>query len=321
MGKIILQIIPSVGPPHEPRVFNQERVSIGRGFGNDMILQDSYVSVQHAVVSVSFEGKIEVVDCQSENGTFLMPRQSGREAGHLLSGETLRVGHTKIRVFLPDHPLAATKKMNVEKPAKSTASLTLWYALVGFFVLYFFHIASSYPYEPMAVSQFVFYEFLIFLGICFVSGIWALVGRLINQQARFGQQLTLVCFFMIVLIPIANICMFLGYAAASVLVEGVTSVLLGGAALSVLIFQQLGIATALGRRAKIISSLVLPAILIILGLLGAIAFRNEFSPKPRFYERSKPPFMSPLKVYKPEQFISRMDNVFKELNTSVLNQE
>jgi pSer/pThr/pTyr-binding forkhead associated (FHA) protein len=246
MVKIILQIISASGSSHEPRVFNQDRVFIGRGFGNDMILQDPYVSAQHAVISVSLEGKIGVTDCQSENGTFLMPRQSDREPGHLLSGETFRVGHTKIRVFSPDHPLAATKKMNVEKPPKPVAKLTLWYALLGLFVLYFFHIAASYPYEPMAVSQYIFYALLILLAVCLVSGIWALVGRLINQQARFGQQLTLVCFFMIVMIPILNICMFLGYASASVLVEGVASVLLGGAALSVLIFQQLSIATALG---------------------------------------------------------------------------
>ncbi len=322
MGKIILQIISAAGSSHEPRIFNQDRVFIGRGFGNDMILLDPYVSAQHAVVSVSPEGKIGVADCQSENGTFLMPRQSDREAaGHLLSGEIFRVGHTKIRVFLPDHPLAVTKKLNVEKPPKPVASLTLWYALVGFFVLYFFHIASNYPYEPMALSQFIFYEFLIFLAVCFWSGIWALVGRMINQQARFGQQLTLMCFFMIVLIPIANLCMFLGYVFASVLIEGVASVLLGGTALSVLIFHQLGLATALGRRAKIISSLLLPAILMTLGVLGAIAFRNEFSPKPRFYERSKPPLISPLKVYQPEQFISRMSNVFEELDTNASNRD
>ncbi|MCB9756865.1 MAG: FHA domain-containing protein [Candidatus Omnitrophica bacterium] len=321
MGKIILQIVSSSGSAHEPRVFNQSRVSIGRGFGNDLILQDSYVSAQHAVVSVSFLGKIEITDCQSENGTFLMPRQSDREPGHLLSGEMFSVGHTKIRVFLPNHPVTAARKIIAERPPLPVASLTLWYALVGFFVLYFFQLAASYPYEPMAVSQYIFYEFLAFLAVCLVSGIWALVGRMINQQARFGEQLTLMCFFMIVMIPIANICMFLGYASASMIVEGLLSVFLGGAALSILIFKQLSIATALGRRAKIIASLVLPAILMILGGLGAIAFRNEFSPKPRFYDRSKPPIIAPFKVYQPQQFISRTDRVFEELNTNASNQD
>lgn len=313
MGKIILEISFPSGPS-QLRVFEQASVRIGRGFGNDVILQDPYVSAEHAVVSISAEGKIEIVDSKSENGTFLMLPENMVEPRHIVSGGMFVVGHTKIRVFLPDHPIAATRKLAVEKPVKPVASLTLWYALVGFFVLYFFHIASHFPYDPMVVSQFVFYEFLIFLGVCFVAGIWALVGRMINQKACFGQQLTLMCFFAIVIIPIENICGFFGYAFASMAVEALSGIFLGGSALSVLIFHQLSIATALGRRLKIVSSIAVPAVLIALGFSGAMAFRNEFVIKPDFYSRSKPPFVHPVRVFKSGEFISQAEEVFEKLS-------
>ncbi len=190
----------------------------------------------------------------------------------------------------------------------------MWYAIFGFFVLYFFHIAAEFPYDPMVISQFVFYEFLIFLGVCFVSGIWALVGRMINQKACFGQQLTLMCFFAIVMIPIENICAFFGYAFASMAAEALMGIFLGGSALSVLIFHQLSIATALGRRAKIISSIAVPAVLIALGFSGAMAFRNEFAIKPDFYSRSKPPLVHPVRVFKSAEFISQTQEVFEKLS-------
>ncbi len=100
MGKIILEIISSSGPS-QLRVFEQACVRIGRGFGNDVILQDPYVSAEHALVSISPEGKIEITDSKSENGTFLMLPENMVEPRHIVSGGMFVVGHTKIRPIIP----------------------------------------------------------------------------------------------------------------------------------------------------------------------------------------------------------------------------
>lgn len=319
MGKIILEIMSPSTASHELRVFEQPCVRIGRGFGNDVILQDPYASAEHAMVGISADGKIEITDCHSDNGVFLMSHQKIFGSAHILSGEMFVVGRTKIRVFLPEHPVAMTKKIVLETSPNPEKSLTLWYAIIGFLVLYFFEFAGRYPYEPMEVSQFIFYEFVILLGICFLAGIWALVGRLINQSPRFGQQLTLLCFFAIAMIPIRNICTYLGYAFASSVVQGIISILLAASALALLIFYQLSIATALGRRVKVISSIMVPVVLAALGFIGTIAFRNDFRTSPDFFALSKPPFVYPVKVFQSSEFISQTKEVFTQLSNKDLD--
>lgn len=320
MAKLILEIISPSGKTRDLRVFDGTAVRIGRGYGNDLILQDSYVSAQHAVVSCIAEGKIEIVDVDSENGIQLLP--SGEKiikVALLESGATVMVGHTKIRVLLPEHPIVPTQTLNKQDNSNSSISrLSHWYALVGFITIYFFHIATHYPYVPLLVSQIIFWEFILILGMCLWAGTWAILGRLIRQQSRFIVHFTWICFFMIAMVPIINVCSYLGFIFAEPAVEGLTLIVFVGSACVVLIYQQLTLATALGRREKIISAIAVPAILLTISFVGGFAFRNEFSPEPKYYTRVKPPYLAPVFVSSPDQFIAHADKVFKKLNeTSV----
>ncbi|MCB9772408.1 MAG: FHA domain-containing protein [Candidatus Omnitrophica bacterium] len=315
MAKLILEIISFSGKARDLRVFDGSVVRIGRGYGNDLILQDSYVSAQHAVVSLVADGQIEIVDADSENGIQLLP--SGKKIAKvalLESGATIMVGHTKIRVLLPDHPIVPTQILNEQDNMNPSISrLSHWYALMGFITIYFFHIATHYPFVPLLVSQIIFWEFILILGMCIWAGAWAIFGRLIRHQSRFIVHFTWICFFMIAMVPIINMCGYLGFIFAEPAVEGLTLIVLAGSACAALIFQQLTLATALGRREKIISAIAVPATLLTISFIGSFAFRNEFSSEPKYYTRVKPPYLAPVFVSSPDQFIAHTDKVFKKL--------
>lgn len=300
------------------KIFEGPSVKVGRGYDNDLILEDPYVSPAHAVITLTAQGEFLISDTQSENGIILPSRDKIAGSAILLSGATIKIGQTKIRLLRCDHPVPAAKKLQenntASKPVK--AGLEIWYALTGFVTVYFVHIVANFPYIPLRISQVVFFVVLILLGMCFWAGLWAVLGRLIKHQSCFVKQLELMCVFMLVLIPVLNVCSYLGFIFASPLIEGCWISILAGTALGVLVFKQLTYATSLGKKAKLLACVSFPLVLVALALAGGMAFRNEFSPEPRYYMRVKPPLLPPVKIEQPEELITQAGKIFEELNTS-----
>lgn len=321
MGKIVIEIVSSGYQPRGLHVFNETLVRLGRGFSNDLILLDPFVSSQHVCVEMTPEGQIHVIDQQSENGVFLAAGEKVHEAVAIPSGGIFIVGTTKIRVFRPDHPVAptATHKQPVqpmEVAAKSPVVFTkmsLWYALTGIFILYFFEMASVYPYVPMAFGQILFMEVVMVIGIVVWAGIWAILGRLIRHQSSFITHFILTCVFSMVTSFILHMSGFAGFVFASPLVEYALVGLFAGAAFGALLYGHLTYATALSRKAKLVSAIIVPLIPIVLTIAGGFAFMNEFSPQPRYYNRLKPPLLKPVRVAQPEEFITHIGTVFESL--------
>ncbi len=68
--------------------------SLGAAADNDVVITDEYLSSRHAVVRFE-DGKYEVVDSESTNGTFVNGKKVTRE--ELVDNDTLRLGRTDLR--------------------------------------------------------------------------------------------------------------------------------------------------------------------------------------------------------------------------------
>jgi hypothetical protein len=75
--------------------FEQLPIRIGRGYDNDLILDDPYIAANHAAIEMTESGDIHIRDLDSENGIVLKGK---RQSSTLLDGNTIRLGHTNMRV-------------------------------------------------------------------------------------------------------------------------------------------------------------------------------------------------------------------------------
>src|SRR5262249_51832617 len=83
--------------------FPGPEVSIGRGYDNDVIVDDPYVAARHLRVFREDDGRLVAEDLGSTNGTFLDGGKT-RLPRILLDGEQpIRIGQTFLRVREPDH--------------------------------------------------------------------------------------------------------------------------------------------------------------------------------------------------------------------------
>ena len=159
-------------------------IRIGRGYDNDVILDDDYAAAAHAVVELDAAGRLLLRDLGSRNGIVVAGR---RRQEAILSGDTVvRIGHTALRVRAAGFPVALEL---VDRTfhgwegvlpgaaglllAGGVALLARWLGDTEFFEL------ARYA-EALAGGL---------AAALLWGGMWAFANRLFGRHARLGRHL------------------------------------------------------------------------------------------------------------------------------------
>ena len=158
-------------------------IRIGRGYDNDVILDDAFMAPHHALVDL--DGAMLVLrDLGSRNGVVVRGRRQQQVA---LDGDTVvRLGHTRLRVRAAAHVVApelVDRTMHGWEGAAPGAVGAALTALVSLFVMW---LADTQSFELLRYLQAIAWG----LGAALVwSGIWAFANRLFGHHARLGRHL------------------------------------------------------------------------------------------------------------------------------------
>ncbi|WUR11616.1 FHA domain-containing protein [[Empedobacter] haloabium] len=159
-------------------------VTIGRGYDNDVILDDAHTAPHHAVLEAQDDGAIVLRDLGSRNGIVL----HGRRQQHVaLDGSTVvRLGHTRLRVrdahFPVQQEVTDTTMHAWEGGVPAVAGL----ALIALFVGVEQALTEVESFQAIKYLQTIVSG--LALGLVW-SGVWALVNRLFAGHARLGRHL------------------------------------------------------------------------------------------------------------------------------------
>ena len=170
---------------------NGEKITIGRGYDNDVILTDPYVCANHLLLNVNEQGLWQVADCQSVNGSF---DDSGKPLDHTVvhSGDVLEIGKTRLRFIYPNEPVAPTIRLgDVERFVNWLSSpMMLILLLIGFFALSFgnYYLNSS---TQIKTTQMVASSLMQFIGLCLSPLFFGAVARMFKHDARLLTQLAI----------------------------------------------------------------------------------------------------------------------------------
>jgi hypothetical protein len=158
-------------------------LSIGRGYDNDVIVDDACVAPQHVLLRRDDRGLWTVEDCDTQNGLF-----DNRGIRHarlvLLNGDTLfRIGHTWLRVRSTDFPVAPERQLL--PPQRLWPWLLLLTALV--FCTAAFEIWSNQIGEFRASLYLMPLVSLLLMLVIWIS-LWAGLSRLLCGVANFARH-------------------------------------------------------------------------------------------------------------------------------------
>jgi len=163
-----------------------EEASIGRGYENDVIVDDPYLAAHHLRVFRDDAGQLVAEDLGGINGTFLDGSTSRVSRLVIDGGRPIRIGQTLLRVRAPDYSVEPERIAPAEQhtlPIVVVVAVTV--VLFGFIVL---RVWLAQIGEPR-LSNYVT-PLLTFAGIMVVwVGIWALFSRIFAGRSYLVRNL------------------------------------------------------------------------------------------------------------------------------------
>ena len=194
-------------------------VTLGRGYDNDLVLDDAFVAPAHLRIAYDAEGALWLEDLGTQNGTFDALRQANVK--RLLVGDeaSVRIGHTGLRIRRASFEVAPALPMDASYSTPYAPLLAIGYGNAALFMLAVFIAAVTLSTWLSQTSEFKLAAYLpgdvIFpLVVLGWAGIWTLLTRLVTARGEFFRHVAIAFTFMMALFVIDLGAEFAGYAFA-----------------------------------------------------------------------------------------------------------
>lgn len=295
-------------------------VRIGRAYdNNDVILDDEYVSPSHASLEMDEEGRIRIIDLNSENGLYLMPAKN-RIAQTIIDQEGLfRLGHTTLRIRTDAFVVTPTKAdteylLNVLQAFndKWTAAgiMVLTVIWVGFEVYWNSFTKSDWG----ELSMFLIWTIVI---VTVWAGSWSLMSKISQHHYNFRVHSSIACLALLASSVFDVIYEYYAFAfsggwSSLILWWGGYSVLLG-----VLLLGHLRLCTAMDSK-----RLALNAGGVAVGIMGVMGFSwsigsSQFFSVMSYQGELKPPAFQVTESLTLDEFFSQSERLKKKIDVGI----
>lgn len=252
------------------------QATIGRAFDNDVQLLDPYVSPHHARLDWG-EGNASIVDLDSRNGVIDPVTRSRVRTLALPSGAVAQVGHTRLRVFSEQHPVAEALPLRpahrvlalIEHPSVAWATI-----VVGALLLLLRSWLTTASLDGVATAAGVTGAAMLMLALW--AGIWAFATRVFVGRSQFASHLAIAT-AAVVLVSLLSYALdvprflwpldwFWGFA------ESVATVVIVSAAVA----MELVLVGALSSRRRRVGAVVVALVVYALLNVGSLSRLGEF---------------------------------------------
>jgi hypothetical protein len=164
---------------------------IGRGYDNDVVIDDPYVAARHVRVSRDGAGRLVAEDAGSKNGMFL-DRSRIPQARIVIDPERpIRIGHTFVRIrdaacAVPSERVVGARPQTSRVQTRLAATAAgLAIALLGSEALFLWLSQTAEPRASTYLNSLLFTSGLALTWVAF----WTILSRVFSGRARFAQNL------------------------------------------------------------------------------------------------------------------------------------
>ncbi len=270
--------------------------TIGRGYANDVVIDDPFVDPTHLRIVLDESGALVAEDHDSVNGLRASGSPNLVARLTLSHGAVLSIGRTSLRFYDPTEsvvPALADARRLREEPSTEAAPAWLssrrarWAAVLAAVAI---QLASTYAgtVERATGAKLITAALALLLIIALWAGVWALAGRLATHRVSFTSHLALAAAAFAVGAMLNALAEWMTFLWPDGAVSAMLTLSANAALFAALLYGHLGVASSMGRRRRMNVSLVVIGALIALGGLFALADQEKFTTKMNFDEQLKP---------------------------------
>lgn len=312
MAKLIIEEVNRLGHVTGRHSYDEFPINIGRGYQNNLILDDPYVSVEHITINESENGW-HIEDKNSENGVKYRLHSSGSTAGQLNSGDEVILGRTRLRLVSPLHPVAKTHLL----PTKASFSKILAHPLVASatvlitIALLLIDYQLSIPVKT-GTEKVIANMFPTFIFALAWAGIWAFVGRVIIHRASFLPHFIAALMVFIISMLTAATSEYITFNLNSTTFSTVIEFIIIGLTIAGLLYINLSNSTNLNKKSNLITSHCVAWSMLLMGLFMQYVNKPEFSHAPEYASQLKPPFAKVATSKNLDDFMKDSEKIFTD---------
>jgi hypothetical protein len=285
--------------------------TVGRGYNNDLLLDDPYVKAEHVHIKANENGDWRIVDADN-------PYQEAV----VKSGEALVVGKTRLKIFDATYAVPAAKNVNdFESSLISSGRLSVCVGLMLLAVV--LQAAEAYVSSASEVRwTIVFTEALVAAAsFMFIAGFWALLSRLLRHEERFLPLLTVLLKASVLMWLFDLVISLLGFNLNDPKLIFIIGSLLAGVITAYYFYACLVLVTSLRRRVQSIASLVMGVMVTLLVSADLVIGVDKFSAGVNYSGSMYPPVVIVANGISVEDFISATADVFAKADENILAQD
>jgi hypothetical protein len=283
-------------------------ITVGRGYDNDLVIDDPFVSPAHLRIAYHDEsadggaGGLWLEDLATQNGTFDVIRQANVK--RLLVGDevSVHIGHTGLRVrrtsfeVAPALPLAATYAP-LSAIGYGNAALFMMAAFIAFVTLSAW-LSQTSEFKLAAYLPGAVIFPLVVLGW---AGIWTLLTRLVTAHGQFFRHAAIAFAFMVALFVVDLIADFATYSFAWPALQRWVP-LLAWVMFGVLCFSHIRAITP--RHSRLVGGIVGALVAVAIGVHVSLRAESDRVQPQRLAARLMPPFLLMKSPVAPDVFFT-----------------
>ncbi len=289
MGTLIIEILDRFGKVKERHHVSEFPCKVGRGYNNEIIIDDPYISPAHITVNASTES-FSVNDNNSKNGLFSLHPFKKQQSMSIEDDSRIRIGHTDIRFRFADHPVKEALQERT-KPSKISMLLTSSFILPVVWIIFMLVLMLNNYIEDTGLVTFQSllsnaFPLLIVLALWAIA--WSIVSKVVTHRFYFSFHAIWASCLTIVSIITDNLVNYLEFGFSLPDPSSIINFILGIIITSVLLYGHLRYSTTFSDQKSRLSAITASALL--LGLVEFLSFLHapEFTNKPEYSGIIKP---------------------------------
>ena len=276
-------------------------LTVGRGYDNDVIVDDPYMAARHLRIERTSSGELTASDLGTANGLYVLEPPK-RVTSTVIGPDTrLRAGHTQLRVRTRDHPVPAElsdrRRSLIRRPVGFGMILTALAAIM---------LANQYvdTSERIELLKLGVPLLIIFALAAGWAGLWSFAGRMATRHANMLAHASVGMLGLIGLLLASNATEYTAFAFSARVLDDLMPVPFA-VILALALFQHLRLVSRKPpRRLAVVAAAV--ALCVVGGItLLAYSVASEDLGRLRYMRYLKPPVFRLASGKTPEAFFSR----------------